>query len=127
MNPLTIEWLKKAEGDILTARREFRARKNPNYDAVCFHAQQAAEKYLKAALQEKGISIPRTHSLSELVGLLAKQDGSFLLLQPDLNVMEGYAVQFRYPGLSAEKQEAKDAFMAAKRVQRFVNNQLGLD
>jgi HEPN domain-containing protein len=52
MNPLTIEWVEKAEADLLTSRREYRARKSPNYDAVCFHAQQAAEKYLKAVLQE---------------------------------------------------------------------------
>jgi len=51
MNPLTLEWVDKAEGDLITARREYRARKSPNYDAVCFHAQQAAEKYLKAYLQ----------------------------------------------------------------------------
>ena len=42
MNPLTLEWVDKAEGDYLTANREYRARKAPNYDAVCFHAQQTA-------------------------------------------------------------------------------------
>lgn len=42
MNPLTLEWVEKAEGDLLTARREYRARRSPNYDAVCFHAQQAS-------------------------------------------------------------------------------------
>ena len=52
MNPLTSEWIEKAEGDLLTAEREYRARNRPNYDAVCFHAQQTAEKYLKAWLQE---------------------------------------------------------------------------
>ena len=51
MNPIVEEWLKKAEGDWQTANRELRARKNPNYDAVCFHCQQCAEKYLKAYLQ----------------------------------------------------------------------------
>ena len=45
MNPLTLEWVEKAEGDWLTAQREYRARKAPNYDAACFHAQQVAEKY----------------------------------------------------------------------------------
>lgn len=50
MNPLTLEWVTKAEGDYLTAVREARIRKSPNYDAVCFHSQQAAEKYLKAYL-----------------------------------------------------------------------------
>ena len=50
MNQLTVEWVDKAEGDFLTALREFRVRKSPNYDAVCFHAQQCVKKYLKARL-----------------------------------------------------------------------------
>ena len=40
MQPLTTEWVQKAEGDLTTAQRELRARLNPNYDAACFHAQQ---------------------------------------------------------------------------------------
>jgi HEPN domain-containing protein len=42
MKPLTAEWVEKAEGDARTARREFRARKEPDFDAACFHAQQLA-------------------------------------------------------------------------------------
>ena len=125
MNPLTIEWVEKAEGDILTARREYRTRKAPNYDAVCFHAQQAAEKYLKAILQEYGIIIPRIHSLAELIAMLAKSDASFLTLQVDLNIMEGYAVQFRYPGLSADKTEAKLALRASEQVRLYIRKRLG--
>lgn len=53
MNVLTLEWIAKAEGDYASAGREYRARRNPNYDAACFHAQQVAEKYLKAWLQEQ--------------------------------------------------------------------------
>ena len=59
MKPLTREWVEKGEGDRSTARRELRVRKSPNFDAVCFHAQQCAEKYLKALLQERGAAIPR--------------------------------------------------------------------
>lgn len=51
MNPITIEWADKAEGDFATAQRELDAADHPNYDAVCFHAQQCVEKYLKACLQ----------------------------------------------------------------------------
>lgn len=50
MKPLAREWVNKAEGDFATAAREMRARKSPNYDAACFHAQQCVEKYLKALL-----------------------------------------------------------------------------
>jgi HEPN domain-containing protein len=52
MKPLTLESIEKAEGDFASAQREFRAKKFPNYDAACFNAQQCAEKYIKARLQE---------------------------------------------------------------------------
>jgi len=68
MKPLTREWVEKAEGDFATARRELRARKDPNYDAACFHAQQCVEKYLKACLQEEDLSFGRIHNLSALLG-----------------------------------------------------------
>jgi HEPN domain-containing protein len=126
MNPLTVEWLEKAEGDSITAQREFRARKAPNYDATCFHAQQSAEKYLKAVLQENGRTIPRIHGLAELLALILKDDPTFILIQTDLNVLESYAVQFRYPGLTADKVEAKTALSAAEQVRMFVRNKLGL-
>ena len=43
--------------------RESRVRKSPNYDGVCFHAQQCIEKYLKAKLVEADIDFPKTHNL----------------------------------------------------------------
>lgn len=118
--------MEKAEGDLITAGREYRARKSPNYDAVCFHAQQAAEKYLKAYIQESGTLFPRIHSLLELLAIISKNNASFLSIQADLNVMEGYAIQFRYPGLSANKAEAKAALLAAERVCSFVRVKLGI-
>jgi HEPN domain-containing protein len=126
MNPLTLEWISKAEGDLLTARREYRARNSPNYDAVCFHAQQGAEKYLKAVLQENGTPIPRLHSLADLLALIGKTDPSYQPIQPDLTVMEGYAIQFRYPGSTADKSEAKEALQASDKVRAFVRGKLGL-
>jgi len=48
MKPLTREWIDKAEADWDAAGLLFRARKRPNYDAACFHAQQCSEKYSTA-------------------------------------------------------------------------------
>lgn len=59
MKPIATEWVSKAEGDFAILERECRARKNPSYDGVCFHAQQCAEKYLKARLCEAGIIFSR--------------------------------------------------------------------
>ena len=66
MKPLTSEWVEKAEGDFATAEREIRVRKTPNFDAVCFHAQQCTEKYLKALLQEADLPFGKTHHLISL-------------------------------------------------------------
>ena len=107
MNELTLEWVEKAEGDYATAGRETRARRRPNYDAACFHAQQTAEKYLKSFLQEHGSSFPRTHSLIELLELCLPLDGSFELLRDLLVMLDGYSVSYRYPGESAGKDEAR--------------------
>jgi HEPN domain-containing protein len=124
MNPLTLEWVEKAEGDIRTAKREYRARVAPNFDAVCFHSQQAAEKYLKAIIQESGMPIPRIHSLAELLALISKREADIMLIQEDAIVLEGYAVQFRYPGLSADRTEAKAALSAAERICLFGQKKL---
>ena len=66
MKPITKEWIAKAEGDWASALREVRARKKPNYDSACFHAQQCAEKYLKARLQEASTPFGKTHDLVKL-------------------------------------------------------------
>jgi HEPN domain-containing protein len=47
----TAKWAQKAERDWEVAHK-LAAEKPPPRDIVCFHCQQAAEKYLKALLQE---------------------------------------------------------------------------
>jgi len=126
MNPLTTEWIEKAEGDFLTAQREFRARSRPNYDAVCFHAQQTAEKYLKAWLQESGKSIPRIHSLVDLVSIYIEVDPIFSVLEPELRGLDSFAVRTRYPGLNATKEEALIALKTSKNVRDFIRKKMGL-
>jgi HEPN domain-containing protein len=125
MKPATAEWVAKAEGDFLTASRELRARKSPNYDAVCFHAQQSAEKYLKAVLQENDKHIPKIHNLIELMLLCEELDSSFEMLRADLVTMERYAVRGRYPGETAEKEDARSAYAATDIVRKFVKQKLG--
>jgi len=127
MNQAVTEWVSKAEGDFLTAGRELRARKSPNYDAVCFHAQQCAEKYLKAILQENDKHIPKTHNLIELMLLCEEIDSSFEMLRADLVIMERYSVHTRYPGEIAEKEDAKSAYAAAETVRNFIREKLDVE
>lgn len=127
MNELTAEWIAKAEGDYATAQRELRARRFPNYDAACFHAQQMAEKYLKGFLQEHAVPFPKTHSLIELLELCLLIDPSFELQRELLIRLDRYAVRYRYPGESATKEEAKRALQAARMFRDFIRARLGLE
>ena len=71
----TAQWVLKAEDDIESART-LAALAKPKRDAACFHCQQAAEKYLKALLQEIGLAVPRTHKLEDLLDLLLPHDAT---------------------------------------------------
>ncbi len=127
MRVLTREWVDKAEGDFHTAIREARARRFPNYDAVCFHAQQCAEKYLKAYLQEHGQRFSRTHNLIALLEQCLEVDPSFEFQRERLKVLDRYAVSFRYPGEQATREEARDALRAMREVRAFIRQKLGLE
>lgn len=116
MNPLTAEWVAKVEGDFVTARRERFARRSPNYDATCFHAQQMAEKSLKAFLQEHQMLVPRTHNLVELLTLCQPIKPTFILIETDLKSLNGYAVGVRYPGQIVYRDDGVQAVRQASAV-----------
>jgi HEPN domain-containing protein len=106
MNPLTLEWINKAEGDLNTAKREFRVRTSANLDAVGFHAQQCAEKYLKARIQEAGLRVRRTHDLCELLDVVQPVPLQLQALRPQLEALTRFAVEYRYPGTTATDKAA---------------------
>ncbi len=126
MKPITQEWIDKAEGDWATLMREYRARKNPNYDAVCFHAQQCAEKYLKARLQEAGIHFAKTHNLLNLLNDLLPIEPSWVNLHKSLAFLTVYAVKYRYPGDSADKVEAKESVKNCRLIRKTVRQSFAL-
>ena len=126
MNPLVHEWIEKAEADFATASREARVRKSPNYDAVCFHAQQCAEKYLKGLLQKADVRFGKTHNLLALLELLSPVDASWESLRPQLERLTGFAVQGRYPGEQADKPTATEALKLAGAIRNAARASLGL-
>lgn len=109
MKPLTLEWIDKAEGDFSTMERESRARKAPNYDAVCFHAQQCAEKYLKARLCEAGEVSGKIHDLGTLLDKTLSCEPLWEAHRKTLAYLSEFAVNVRYPGDKATREDALDA------------------
>ncbi len=126
MNPITREWVDKAEGDFATAERELSVQINPNYDATCFHAQQCVEKYLKARLQEAGIAFGKTHDLSLLLDLALPVEPGWNILRADLQALNAFAVAFRYPGDSAELIDAQEAMNKCRSIRLTIRRTLNL-
>ncbi len=111
------EWLSHAKSDLrlahLAATDELVRR-----EQACFHAQQAAEKAIKAILVLGGIEFPLTHDIEELLEI-AETSG----LTPPKEVQEAglltpYAVEFRYPGSWVEigETDLQEALKAAEHV-----------
>ena len=125
MNPLTLEWIRKAEGDYTIMHQNYHS-SNPIHDAICFHAQQCIEKYLKAWLQETNIPFTRTHDLERLLSLILPTLPDWEVWQPDFSTISEHAVDFRYPGKEATATDAQHAIEICIRVRQAVREQLEL-
>jgi len=88
-------WLEYAQTDLEAAANLVSM--NLSAGAVCFLAQQAAEKALKAALVQSGNDVPRIHNLDTLRNVLP---GDWAVKQefPDLAELTAWAIESRYPG-----------------------------
>lgn len=126
MNASTREWVEKAEADFVSAGREYRARKQPNFDAACFFSQQCAEKYLKAKLVAAKIAFTKTHDLQLLLDLILPREPLWETFRPLLIELNRFAVAFRYPGESATRELAKAAVANAKAIRQRIRESLGL-
>lgn len=70
----------------------------PLYDSGVYHAQQAAEKALKAFLTHVGKPFPKTHELSLLLDLVVQVDPALERFREHCLTLSPYASEFRYPG-----------------------------
>jgi HEPN domain-containing protein len=113
-------------GENWAGARALAAQRPPLHDLACFHCQPAAEKYLKALLQEFGVAVPKTHDLESVLDLLLPHDATFAALRRCLTSLSRYAVGYRYPGLRATRRRMEAALRHAERVRGEVRVRLGL-
>lgn len=119
-------WIKKAESDLTNAK--MCVEQNQAIDTACFHAQQAAEKLIKAYLVWQDIDFPYIHSLEKLIELCAQSDPSFQIIKTIGQELTPYAVELRYddefwPSLEV----GREAFSAALQIRDFVMEKFPLD
>ncbi|MCS6848516.1 MAG: HEPN domain-containing protein [Anaerolineae bacterium] len=124
MKQITQEWIDKAEGDY-QAGCDLQAVARPVYDAICFHAQQCVEKYLKAWLSEQSVTFPKTHDLEALAKLCLPTLDKLSSQLSALRLLTSFAVEVRYPGMSATQADAERCWQAALDTRRVVRASLG--
>ena len=127
MKPMTAEWITKAEGDFAVMERECLVTDNPNYDGICFHAQQCAEKYLKARLCEANITFGKIHDLAALLDQSLDGEPTWERFREDLAYLSDFAVAFRYPGESADAESVSDAQRYCRRFREAAREALGCE
>lgn len=125
MKRQTRPWVLKAEEDAQAAR-ELAARRPPLRDIACFHCQQAAEKYLKALLQELGVGFPKTHDLEQLLDLLLPYEPTLNTLRRRLDALTNFAVEYRYPVVRTTTRQLQTALRTMDRVRSELRARLGL-
>ena len=120
------DWVTKAEEDYAVVQALRRRRKPSFNNALCFHAQQCAEKYLKALLVQSRVTFPKTHDVLELLERARAIAPHLVLLKPFLEYLELFAVNFRYPGEFATRAEAQRAVRRLLHVRSAIRLELGL-
>ena len=116
-------WLSRARSNLAQAG----ARQPDVYlEDLCFNAQQAAEKALKARLLCRHIRFPYVHDLGELLRLLEQSGEPVPSDVRDVVQITGYAVESRYPavGEPVDEKEYQRALALAEGVVRWVSGRL---
>lgn len=117
--------LRKAASDMVALHAALEA---GAFDAACFHAQQAAEKFLKAFLAHRSVPFPYTHNLAKRLAICADVDSTFGSLLDVAAPLTPYAVELRYDdSFWPTGQTAAEAQTAAATVRDFVFGRLPED
>lgn len=118
------EWLNRARSNLIQARDE---KPGVHLEDLCYQAQQAAEKALKAVFLHYGMRFPYIHDLAELVNLLDKGGHPVSPEVEDAVGLTDFAVEARYPGTAEPitHEEYLEALGHAERVVQWAENVVG--
>jgi len=117
------EWFNRARSDLLLAKTK---KAGIYLEDLCFHAQQAAEKAIKALLIDRDIEFPYIHDIAGLFTLLEKSGQHLPKKVREGEKLTRFAVFTRYPGIAEaiSRKEYNDAIRIAEEVIRWVKGQM---
>ena len=122
---LIAQWLAKADDDLHIAELALNSAE-PVYWAAAFHAQQAAEKLLKALLTFHNVEFGKSHNIDYLLELCVDVEPEVETLRPTATKLTDFAVESRYPlpRRDPTQAESREAIEIAHQVRRFVHEKL---
>ena len=89
-------------------------------EIICYHCQQAVEKYLKGFLYYHGILPPKIHELDKLCHMCAEVDVRFEAIYDECEALSDYSIQPRYPHeMYLEERHMKKALEYARKIKEF--------
>jgi HEPN domain-containing protein len=91
-----VEWFSFADADLDSARILKEAHRQ-HKEIICYHCQQAVEKYLKGFLMSQGVIPPKNHALEMLCALCSEKDETFNAIAKYCAYLSPFAVRVRYP------------------------------
>ncbi|MGO9119572.1 MAG: HEPN domain-containing protein [Desulfomonilaceae bacterium] len=125
---IVVEWLKQADDDFHFAESNLDGG-SEFYAQICFHFQQAAEKYLKAYIIGKGLAFEKVHDLVHLVKPCSTFEPAFAKLKEECVFLNAAYIETRYPvhwPTDYTKETAERARTAAINIAQTVRKQLGM-
>ena len=120
------EWLDHADEDFKFASVNL-SEHDRFFSRICFHFQQAGEKYLKAFIVAHDLPFRKIHDLSHLLKICQKKDESFQDLIEEAEFLTDYYINTRYPvfwPIGETRKEAEKAKQSAKKIGDFVKEKI---
>ena len=121
------EWMTKAEEDFEFACINFEEGRN-FFAQICFHFQQAGEKFLKVYIIAHELDFRKIHELPLLLKICQAKDFFFECLREDCEFLTTFYVDTRYPvhwPTQFTREETQKAFQSAARIRRVFIEKLG--
>ena len=123
---IATEWIEQADEDFLFALSNLEEQ-DKFYAKICFHFQQAGEKYLKAFIILHDLPFKKIHNLVLLLEICSKKDDSFNELLEETKVLNVFYIDTRYPAfwpIGTTREEAEKAKEAAEKIGKFVKGKI---
>lgn len=120
---LVDEWLRFANMDLEIAKNSLRTMQPAPLEIICYHCQQAAEKFLKSVIVSYGAEVEKTHDLTKLLDALKEFIDVPEQFLDSAEILTLFGVRARYPlAIDVDESQTKNAIFQAEKIKTWTEN-----